>query len=153
MRKLFLVLIMVFFMFAITGCQYMEQSVKSDQPVAEAKATPQMANFQFEDLPIPNNLKIINDDSFVYETNNYRTGIIKYQGEDNFKNVGNFFKGELPKYNWNLVNSIEFKKVMQLIFVKPDWITVIYLEQDGSNVIVTVTIGPKSEAESEIKSK
>ncbi len=153
MKKLFLIFIIIFFMFAITGCQYMEQTVKDDQPVAEAKVAPKIANFQFEDLPVPNNLNIINDDSFLYETSNYRTGIMKYKGEDDFKNVGNFFKGELPKYNWNLVNSIEFKNVMQLIFAKPDWITVIYLEQNGNNVIVTITIGPKSETGSEIKSK
>ena len=120
----------------------MEQNVK-EEPAIAAKVE-NAANFKFEDLPIPNNLNIINDDSFVYETDNYRTGIIKYQGKDNFKNVGNFFKGELPKYSWDLVNSIEFKEVMQLVFEKPGWVNVIYIEQNGSNVIVTITIGPKN---------
>lgn len=143
MKRLIIFMMVLSFAFTFQSCKLMEQNIKKE-PAVVKKA--EITKFQFEDLPIPNNFKIINDDSFVYETNNYRTGIIKYRGEDSFKNVSNFFKSELPNYSWELINSIEYKYVSQLIFEKPGWITVIYIEQDGSNVLITLAIGPISKS-------
>jgi len=142
MRRMIFIFILLTFLIAISGCKMVEEVTKKDKPVISKVEN--MANFRFEDLPVPNNLTLQNDDSFVYETDNYRTGILKYRGNDNFKNIGNFYKSELPKYNWNLISSIEYQETMQLIFDKPGWITVIYIEQDGSTVNLTITIGPKS---------
>ena len=141
MRKIVILLLVLSFAFVLPSCTLMQENVKKEPPI-EKKVN--LAKFQFEDLPIPSDFKILNDDSFVYETDNYRTGIIKYRGKDSYKNVANFFKGELPKYNWNLINSIEYKNVAQLIFEKPNWITVIYIEQDGSESVITLTVGPAS---------
>jgi hypothetical protein len=141
MKKIIVLAMLCAFVFLLPSCTLMQENVKKEPPI-EKKIN--LAKFQFEDLPIPNNFKIINEDSFVYETDDYRTGIIKYRGHDNFKNVSNFFKGELPKYSWELKNSIEYQNVAQLIFEKPNWIAVTYIEQDGSEVIITLTIGPVS---------
>ncbi len=141
MKRVIILALVTAFAFMLPGCTLMQENVKKDRAI-EKKIN--LAKFQFEDLPIPNNFKIINDDSFVYETDNYRTGIIKYRGKDSYKNVANFFKGELPKYSWDLRNSIEYKNIAQLIFEKPNWITVAYIEQDGSDVVITLTIGPVS---------
>lgn len=143
MKKILLIVILFSFLASFSGCKMVEEVTKKDKEPVIAKVE-NMANFRFEDLPIPNNLTLDNEESFVYETDNYRTGILKYKGSDNFKNIGNFFKGELPKYNWVLINSIEYMRVMQLIFQKPGWITVLYIKQDGSTVDLTITIGPAS---------
>ena len=139
MKRFVIFIMLMSFIFVFQSCKLMEQNVKKE-PVVAKKA--EITKLQFEDLPIPTNFHIINDDSFVYETSDYRTGIIKYRGEDDFKNVANFFKNELPNYSWNLINSIEYRYVSQLIFQKPGWITVIYIEQDGGKVIITLAIGP-----------
>ncbi len=142
MKKIILILLLLSFISAFSGCKMVEEVTKKDKPVITKVEN--MANFRFEDLPVPNNLTLLNEDSFVYETDNYRTGILKYRGNDNYKNIGNFYKGELPKYNWVLISSIEYQQVIQLIFQKPGWITVLYIKQDGSTVYLTITIGPMS---------
>jgi hypothetical protein len=142
MKKILFIFVLLTFLSAISGCKMVEEVVNKDKPVL-AKVE-NVANFRFEDLPVPNNLLLQNEDSFVYETDNYRTGILRYRGSDNFKNIGNFYKAELPKYNWSLISSIEYKKVIQLIFQKPGWVTVLYIQQDGSSVNLTITIGPIS---------
>jgi hypothetical protein len=148
MKKL---IFMISFIAIITGCTMVTQNTtNNDLPVSSNNQ--QIANLTFEDLPVPSKMILDRDNSFVYETANYRTGILFYSGNMNAVDVANFYKSEMSKYNWTLVNSLEYKKGSQLIFEKPGWIVVVRIESNWENSSkLTITIGPKGSQEEPTK--
>ena len=130
--------------FTLVSCAMLNQNTSSNNPIEEP-VSQQLSNLTFEDLPVPSKMKLDRENSFVYETSNYRTGILFYSGKMSAVDVANFYKSEMQKYNWTLVNSLEYKKGSQLIFEKPGWIVVIKIKsnwENSSNLIIT--IGPKN---------
>ena len=127
-----------------SACAMMKQNTTENSSLPVSGSTQQVANLTFEDLPVPSKMILDRDNSFVYETSDYRTGILFYNGNMSVVDVANFYKTEMPKYNWNLVNSLEYKKGSQLIFEKPGWIAVIRIESTWQNSSkLVITIGPK----------
>ncbi|GEM_PF-6915603 len=143
MKRYLFIIFLFFIIFSFFSCEFSSINLKSDETNSSSQTTP-LPNFRYDDLPIPNNFTLIGDESFSYEADKFRTGILKYQAKDDYKNVANFFKGELPKYNWNLVSSIEFQNILQLIFEKDSWISVISIKQKSSKTFLSIAIGPKS---------
>lgn len=146
MKKLYLFLIAIFI---FTGCAMLKQTPEDSSISGSVSSQQQVANLTFEDLPVPGNMVLDRENSFVYETSNYRTGILFYTGNMSTIDVANFYKSEMSKYNWILVNSLEYKKGSQLIFEKPGWIAVIRIESawGESSSKLTITIGPKGNSE------
>ncbi len=148
MKKICLILFVVV-LFA--GCSLLKQSTE-DTTLTSPNEAQQISNLTFEDLPVPSNMNLDRENSFVYETSNYRTGILIYNGSMDAVDVANFYKSEMSKYNWTLVNSIEYKKGSQLIFEKPGWIAVVRIESTWQNSSrLTITIGPKGSQEGSTK--
>ncbi len=148
MRKIYLIFLVLFL---FVGCSLLKQNTE-DTSLAPPNETQQISNLTFEDLPVPSNMKLDRENSFVYETSNYRTGILIYNGNMDAVDVANFYKSEMSKYNWTLVNSLEYKKGSQLIFEKPGWIAVVKIESTWQNSSrLTITIGPKGSQEGSTK--
>ena len=138
------IIIFLFLIIMLGSCSLLKQNTE-DSSLTMPNAPQQMANLTFEDLPVPSKMELDRENSFVYETSNYRTGILFYKGNMNPLDLANFYKSEMPKYNWTLVNSLEYRKGCQLIYEKPGWITVIKIESNWENSSkLTITIGPKS---------
>ncbi len=134
-------LILLFMIFSI-GCSLNQSTVNQTPETPEQPQ--QIANLTFEDLPVPTSMTIDRKNSFVYETANYRTGVLYYNGNMSVVEVANFYKSEMPKYNWDLVNSIEYRDGAQLIYEKPNWIVVIRIKRNTFNSSqLVITIGPK----------
>ena len=145
MKKLFIFITLIFI---FTGCAMIQQNTTSDTSISSSGVTQQIANLTFEDLPVPSQMLLDRENSFVYETSTYRTGILFYHGNMNAVDVANFYKSEMQKYNWTLVNSLEYRKGDQLIFEKPGWIAVIRIESNWQNSSkLIITIGPKGNSE------
>ena len=144
MKKIYVLFILIFI---FMGCAALQQNTE-DTSTSISAVPQQIANLTFEDLPVPSKMSLDRENSFVYETSNYRTGILFYKGNISAVDVANFYKSEMQKYNWILVNSLEYKKGSQLIFEKPGWIVVIRIESNWENSSkLTITIGPKSNEE------
>ncbi len=141
------VILFLFLIVALGSCSLLKQNT-DDSTLTMPNASQQIANLTFEDLPVPSKMELDRENSFVYETSNYRTGILFYKGDMNAVDVANFYKSEMSKYNWTLVNSLEYKKGSQLIFEKPGWIAVVKVESNWENSSkLIITIGPKSTEE------
>ena len=101
--------------------------------------------FKFSDVPVPAGFKALPQDSYSFESSGVRVGVLKYQGKIDADRVVNFYKEQMPMYNWNLLNIIEYGQCL-LSFERENEICVINLAPKGGGTIITVSLGPKSQA-------
>ncbi len=102
---------------------------------------------KFSDLPIPAGLKPLPHISYSFENAGVRVAVLKYQGRANIDQVINFYKEQMPMYNWNLINIIEYGQRL-LNFERENETCIITVEVAGfwnEEALVTLSVGPKSQ--------
>jgi hypothetical protein len=103
------------------------------------------SSLRFDDIPVPSSFVSIPAESFIYQTENIRAGLMRYEGGSSPETLMRFYKEQMPVYNWQPVNIIEFGK-KQLSFEKTGQSCVVIIEGfKSAKSIITISIGPKSE--------
>jgi hypothetical protein len=111
-----------------------EREPEKKQPIA--------TSYRFEGVPLPPGMNLNRKESFVYETKATRTGLLVYEGKGEMEKLANFFKEQMPNYQWRLVSHFELYNVM-LTFFKEGWSSVIYIQpQDGETKRIEIRVGP-----------
>lgn len=123
----------------VSGCAPTKSSV------SDASLAPQ---YRFEDVPVHPKLKISPNESFIFETQSIKAGILVYYGSESINEVVEFFKNEMPKHAWRLVNSIEAKGIVSMNFEKEGWSTLMRVHRSALKTAVEITIGPKDDSSS-----
>jgi len=121
---------------ALTGCS----------TVSNSRIEPQTI-IKFTDVPIPAGLKPLSQASYSFESSGVRVGVLKYQGKANIDQVINFYKEQMPMYNWNLVNIIEYNQRL-MNFERENETCIITIQPAGfwnEDALVTISLGPKSQ--------
>ncbi len=95
---------------------------------------------RFSDVPVPKDMVLDVDNSFIFETELTRVGLLKYSTRIPADELVSYFKQELPLNDWNLVNILEYGR-KQMVFEKGEetLIITIYPERRGSRVIISLT--------------
>jgi hypothetical protein len=111
-----------------------ERGTEVQQPVS--------TSYRFEDIPLPPEMSLNRKESFVYETREIRTGLLIYEGKGEIGKLSNFFKQQMPNYQWRLLSSFELNNVM-LTFIKEGWCSIIYiLPKEGETKRIEIRFGP-----------
>lgn len=113
---------------------------------ANSRLEPQSI-LKFSDVPVPAGLKPLPQISYSFENAGVRVAVLKYQGRANIDQLINFYKEQMPLYNWNLVNIIEYGQRL-LNFERENETCIITLQVAGfwnEDALVTVSLGPKSQ--------
>lgn len=98
--------------------------------------------FKFQDLPVPSGFKIIPQNSYSFECAGTRVGVLKYQGKANPDYVINFYKEQMPLYNWTLLNIVEYGDRL-LNFDRENETCIVTILAKGNHVTLTLSFGPK----------
>lgn len=125
----------------IYGCKnlFSYRTIREKEP--EVKQ-PILTSYQFEDIPLPPGMTLNRKESFLYETRAIKTGLLIYEGRGEMEKLSNFFKEQMPKYQWRLVSNFELHNVM-LTFIKEGWSSIIYiLPQEGEMKRLEIRVGP-----------
>jgi hypothetical protein len=70
-------------------------------------------------------------------------GILKYAGGAKADQVVNFYKDQMPLYNWRFLNLLEYgRRIMN--FDREDQTCIIVIEPTGVSTYVTITVAPKA---------
>jgi len=126
---------------ALTGCTTLSDNKVSTNP---SSLEPQ-AILKFTDVPVPVGLKNLPQQSYSFESSGVRVGVLKYQGKNNPDQIVNFYKEQMPMYNWNLVNIVEYGQRM-LNFERENETCIITLQPlDWNNNLLIISLGPKSQ--------
>src|SRR3989338_5206891 len=111
----------------IIGCTttYSRKSDPTQIPALEPAAL-----LKFQDIPIPSSFAFAPDESYAFQSTNFRAGLLKYKGKATGDQVVVFFKEQMPIYNWHLVNIVEHGLRM-LCFEKENETCVISVDEKG----------------------
>jgi hypothetical protein len=123
------------------GCNnlFSYRTVRDREP--EVKQ-PIATSYQFGDVPLPPGMTLNRRESFLYETRATKAGLLVYEGRGEMEKLSNFFRQQMPKYQWRLVSNFELHNVM-LTFIKEGWSSIIYiLPQEGEMKRIEIRVGP-----------
>ena len=121
---------------AVIGCARTPEPERSEMIPTPA------AIYRFEDVPIPRSLSIEKKESFIYESEAIKTGILVYVGKAKVRELANFFKENMVSHGWELVSNFERDDAL-LNFNKPGWGCVITILPSGmERSKVEVRVGP-----------
>ena len=124
-----------------SGCASVD-SYKSDS-TDSYKALDVSIALKFEDVPVPSGFKPVVRDSFAFENDVLRVGILKYSGRVNPDNVVNFYKDQMSLYNWRFLNIVEYQRRI-MSFERDDQTCTILIEPSGMGTLLTISVAPKA---------
>jgi len=125
----------------LIGCS----TLSDNKGAANPSLLEPQAILKFSDIPIPAGLKSLPDQSYSFESSGVRVGVLKYRGKNNPDQIVNFYKEQMPMYNWNLVNIVEYGQRL-LNFERDNETCIITMEPKWNSIILTVSLGPKSQS-------
>lgn len=102
------------------------------------------AMLKFNDVPVPVGFRLLSGDSYSFESAGMRVGLLKYQGKAKIEQVVNFYKEQMPMYNWSLLNVVEYGERL-MNFARENETCIVNLSPKGNTIIATISLGPKSQ--------
>lgn len=136
MRRILSLALLCSCIFIFCGCSTVSSSDKSSALQATVS--------KFSDIPVPADLKALPEASYSFQASGVRVGVLKYRGRGDADQMINFYKEQMPMYNWTLVNIIEYGQRL-MNFERESESCIITLQPKGSSVTVTISLGPKSQ--------
>lgn len=98
---------------------------------------------KFEDVPVPAGFKIIPAESFVFDNDITRLGILKYSASPDAATIVRFYREQMPLYNWRFINLIECNmRIMN--FDREDQTCTILIEPRHLDTLLTLSVAPKA---------
>ena len=137
-------ILVVFLVVLLAGCATWP---KKEAGVAGEEVVLDIAPIlRFADLPVPAGFKIIRDKSFTFQNDFTRVGLLRYTGRTHIDRVAAFYKEQMPVYDWDLVNLVEYGKRI-LNFEKGTQSCIITLEASVTTTFLTIALYPKGGGE------
>ncbi|MEN6440159.1 MAG: hypothetical protein ABFD97_16415 [Syntrophobacter sp.] len=111
-------------------------------PVQSSAPTPPRPQFlDFPDIPIPTELDLRADDSYVFQAGNMKTGILTLRGRVDINSLISFFTMALPREGWKPRGQFRYKR-SALIFEKPEKTCVILVHEGPIYTYVEIYVAP-----------
>lgn len=98
--------------------------------------------YDFEDILIPMELKVVRDRTVVVTTPGYTSGIITLKGRVERRSLFNFFNTNMQKDNWGVVSQIKSPGTTIMVFQKSNRTSVITIRDEQINTWVEVGVAP-----------
>ena len=98
--------------------------------------------YDFEDILIPMELKVVRDRTVVVSTPGYTSGIITLKGRVERRSLFNFFNNNMQKDNWGVVSQIKSPGTTIMVFQKTNRTSVITIRDEQINTWVEVGVAP-----------
>ena len=126
----------------LSGCATSSTMSKSDP--TQIPALEPAAMLKLNDIPVPASFIFMPEDSYAFQSSNFRAGLLRYRGKALGDQAVTFFKEQMPMYNWRLVNVVEYGRRM-LTFEKEEENCVITLDGKDNRLELVISVGPKSQ--------
>lgn len=139
-KNIFIITGIAVFALTIAGCA----TTNSGSSASMSSGSVGMSGIlKFDDVPVPAGFKLIDNESFSFQNDNMRVGLLRYTGMPNANKVVEFYKEQMPMYNWDLINVIEYgQKVMN--FERSDQTCIITIQPLSTRTIITIAVAPKA---------
>ncbi|MBU3912011.1 MAG: hypothetical protein KKD90_05445 [Candidatus Omnitrophica bacterium] len=129
-------------LFLMSGCATLYEDVYGSGS-AEPRPLDVSTLLRFNDVPVPAGYQVLDSESFAFQNDATRVALLKYVGSRTADQVVLFYKDQMPVYNWNPINIIEYERRM-LNYEKDAESCIVTVESKGRKSIVIIAISPKS---------
>ncbi|MEA3368913.1 MAG: hypothetical protein U9Q24_00945 [Candidatus Ratteibacteria bacterium] len=99
-------------------------------------------DLRFDDLPIPTGFLIDITNSYAFQNQETRVALLRYAGKNSAQSLIQFFVEQMSRYNWVLLNQVEFEKII-LNFEKARESCIVMIEPQRNKMLVTISIAPR----------
>ncbi len=137
-RGILLLAVICFCLTGMIGCASLSNG--SDPQPLQAQSL-----LKFSDLPIPAGFKMLVKDSYSFESSGMRSGLLRYRGKASIDQVVNFYKEQMPMYNWTLLNITQYGDCI-MNFEREQESCIISITPKGNSSIISIVMGPKSQS-------
>ena len=79
--------------------------------------------YDFQDIPVPNEMNVLSSESSVYESGPFKTGILTLRGRVDLNSLINFFQLAMKNQGWKAKGSFRYRRSV-MVFEKPDKVCV-----------------------------
>lgn len=138
MKKCIILSFVILLVFS--GCALFQRS-GSDSTAQGKQEGPNQIFYGFPDVPVPKEMTIVKDKSFVYETSSFRAGVLFLSGNVDLQSLENYFKMNMVKNGWKYINSFRFKDVV-MNYIKDDKTCTIKMSRTTFESDAEIWIGP-----------
>ncbi|MFA4842658.1 MAG: hypothetical protein WC658_02360 [Candidatus Omnitrophota bacterium] len=139
MKKILVIALLCYSVIGLFGCV----GLKKDKAGGAVSLEPQVA-LKFSDIPVPSGFQLLPQESYSFESQGVRVGVLKYRGRANVGRVVSFYKDQMPMHNWNFLNAVEYGDRL-LNFDRENETCIINLSAKGDSITMTISVGPKSQ--------
>ncbi|MBN1793825.1 MAG: hypothetical protein JW844_02545 [Candidatus Omnitrophica bacterium] len=138
LRPISVLLILCF----LSGCASLPGR-RSSSAKDDVRALEVASFLRFDDIPVPYGFKIQPEESFAFQNDFSRVGLLRYTGKTSADSLVLFYKEQMPLYNWRMVNIIEFGRRV-LNFEKEDQNCIVMIESGKTKTGLILAIAPKA---------
>lgn len=120
MRKgMVLLAVVVALLVAVPGCSTFKQWTGQGETQKPKEESPNQAFYGFPDIPLPKEMNLSRDRTFIYEAPSIKAGVLVATGNVEMPSLENYFRIFMPKNGWRFVNSYKYGDTI-MNFVKDD---------------------------------
>jgi hypothetical protein len=99
---------------------------------------------EFDDIPVPADLKRKDDLSFVHEAPGVTMGVITYSVYYKGDSIAKFYRTQTPTYGWQFLNAFGEGNKFMVAFLKANRSCIINIDEGAIFTKVTIKVGPTS---------
>jgi hypothetical protein len=74
--------------------------------------------YDFKDVPVPKELDMKKEKSFVFQTTGFTTGVLTFSGNVESDSLISFFNNKMPEDGWRLLSS--FRSIKNILFFQKE---------------------------------
>jgi hypothetical protein len=140
----------------LLGCGSVLQEQKKETSTGMSVSQPQSSKkldrpdaryYDFEDIQIPNELKLDRRKSRVFQSPNLMAGVLVLDGYIEMKSLNNFFKDAMVKDNWQAKGNFQLSPKTVLLFEKKNKRCVMFFEETIFNTYVEIWVIPTQDGQ------
>ncbi len=146
-NKVVLLLNLLILLFCLTGCAAFTSIIQKDESEEHVLLEPDEIvavnpDLRFDDLPVPVGFLVDLQSSYAFKNQETRVALLRYVGRQSTLNLIQFFTEQMPRYNWTLINQVEFEKIV-LNFEKGRESCIVMIEPQKGKTLITISVAPR----------
>lgn len=123
------------------GVTYGPPTVAPASPASVSHSVRGAIFFQFNDIPLPAEMKVQAKDSYVFQSGQIKMGFLTLRGRVDSNSIIDFFAAALPREGWRLKAQFRCNRSL-LIFDKPDKVCTILIKEETYYAYVEIYVSP-----------
>ncbi len=123
------------------GCAHFNLGAEEDATASQDEALTPPIYYDFEDVRIPEEMKVNNKSSSVYKTPGFSAGVLVLEGRVEIYSLISFFENSMKNDKWDFVSSFKSHRTI-MIFKKKDRRCVIIITERNLSTLAEVWVAP-----------